>query len=109
MANVDDIINDMRGGSEIHFNDLAKVCEHYFGIPRSTGTSHNVYKTPWPLDPRVNIQNDKGKAKPYQVRQVLAAIDKLAQIKAEPAAKAAAEKGPVKPEPKSGRKSPKKR
>lgn len=27
-------------------------------------------------DPRVNIQNDKGKAKAYQVRQVLAAIDK---------------------------------
>jgi hypothetical protein len=25
----------------------------------------------------VNIQNDKGKAKAYQVRQVLAAIDKL--------------------------------
>jgi hypothetical protein len=24
---------------------------------------------------RVNIQNDKGKAKPYLVRQVLAAID----------------------------------
>jgi len=24
----------------------------------------------------VNIQNDKGEAKPYQVRQVLAAIDK---------------------------------
>ena len=28
-------------------------------------------------DPRVNIQNDKGKAKAYQVRQVLMAIDKL--------------------------------
>jgi hypothetical protein len=27
--------------------------------------------------PRVNIQNDKGKAKPYQVRQVLEAIAKL--------------------------------
>jgi hypothetical protein len=27
--------------------------------------------------PRVNIQNDKGKAKAYQVRQVLLAIDKL--------------------------------
>jgi len=26
---------------------------------------------------RVNIQNQKGKAKPYQVRQVLLAIDKL--------------------------------
>ena len=33
-----------------------------------------MYKTPWPGDPRVNIQNDKGRAKPYQVKQVLAAI-----------------------------------
>jgi hypothetical protein len=39
--------------------------------------SHTVFKTPWPGDPRVNIQNDKGKAKAYQVRQVLLAIDKL--------------------------------
>jgi hypothetical protein len=36
-----------------------------------------VIKTPWPGDPRVNIQNAKGKAKPYQVRQVLQAIEKL--------------------------------
>jgi len=28
-------------------------------------------------DPRVNIQNFTGEAKPHQVRQVLAAIDKL--------------------------------
>jgi len=35
------------------------------------------FKTPWPGDPRVNIQNAKGKAKPYQVRQVLQAIDKI--------------------------------
>jgi hypothetical protein len=42
-----------------------------------SGSSHRVYKTPWPGDPRVNIQNAKGKAKPYQVRQVLLAIEKL--------------------------------
>ncbi len=36
----------------------------------------SVFKMPWPGDPRVNIQSDKGKAKVYQVRQVLAAIDK---------------------------------
>ena len=30
-----------------------------------------------PGDPRVNIQNDKGKAKPYQVRQIIEAIEKL--------------------------------
>jgi hypothetical protein len=37
-------------------------------------------KTPWPGDPRINIQNDKGKAKAYQVRQVLLAIDKLKEF-----------------------------
>lgn len=36
-----------------------------------------VFKTPWQGDPRVNIQNDKGKAKTYQVKQVLAAVDKM--------------------------------
>jgi hypothetical protein len=60
----------------VRYTELAKVCEHYFGPPRNSGGSHAVFRTPWPGDPRVNIQNDKGKAKPYQVRQVLAAIDK---------------------------------
>jgi len=41
------------------------------------GTSHRIYKTPWIGDPRVNIQDSKGMAKVYQVRQVLKAIDKL--------------------------------
>ena len=36
-----------------------------------------MYKTPWAGDPRVNVQNSKGKAKAYQVRQVLMAIDRL--------------------------------
>lgn len=60
----------------VTFNDLFKVCEHYFGTPRQSGSSHAVFRMPWAGDPRVNIQNDKGKAKAYQVRQVLAAIDK---------------------------------
>ena len=60
----------------VAYNDLFNVCEHYFGQPRQSGTSHAVFKMPWAGDPRVNIQNDKGKAKAYQVRQVLAAIDK---------------------------------
>jgi len=61
----------------IKFNDLCKVCDFYFGSPRNEGTSHRVYKTPWAGDPRVNIQNDKGMAKSYQVKQVLKAIDRL--------------------------------
>jgi len=61
----------------VRFADLAKVCVHYFGKPRNKGTSHHVYKTPWPGDPRVNIQkSENGKAKAYQVKQVLTAIRK---------------------------------
>lgn len=59
------------------YADLVKVCDHYFGEPRQKGTCHRVYRTPWPGDPRVNIQNDKGMAKAYQVRQVIKAIEKL--------------------------------
>ncbi|WP_308189415.1 hypothetical protein [Rhodococcus pyridinivorans] len=37
-----------------------------------------MFRTPWPGDPRVNIQRGKnGEAKPYQVKQVLAAIEKM--------------------------------
>ena len=61
----------------VRFADLAKVCDACFGPPRQRSTSHRVYRTPWPGDPRVNIQNSKGMAKPYQVRQVIRAIEKL--------------------------------
>lgn len=68
----------MRNNSKnIKYKDLLKVCIDYFGEPRTTVGSHAVFKMPWAGDPRVNIQNDKGKAKSYQVLQVLAAIDKI--------------------------------
>jgi hypothetical protein len=63
--------------ANVRYLALFRVCEAIFGKPRQSGTSHAVFKTPWPGDPRVNIQNDKGKAKAYQVRQVLQAIEKL--------------------------------
>jgi len=72
------ILDQMRREpTNVRFADLLKVCEKYFGAPRQSGTSHAVFKTPWAGDPRVNIQNDKGKAKAYQVRQVLLAIAKF--------------------------------
>ena len=78
MPTLTDIINEMRSSpSDVRFKDLCKVCEHYFGQARQTSGSHQVYKTPWIGDPRVNIQNDKGKAKSYQVRQVLKAIERM--------------------------------
>ena len=66
-----------RNPSNGRFSDLAKLCDAYFGNPRNKASSHRIYRTPWPGDPRVNIQNAKGNAKPYQVRQVIKAIEKL--------------------------------
>ncbi|MCA1793492.1 MAG: toxin HicA [Desulfobacteraceae bacterium] len=62
---------------DVKFSELCKVCVFYFGDARQSGSSHRVYKTPWRGDPCVNIQNSKGKAKAYQVRQVLKAIERL--------------------------------
>jgi len=62
---------------DVKFNELCNVCDFYFGKPRQSGSSHRVYKTPWQGDPRVNVQNSKGKAKAYQVRQVLKAIERM--------------------------------
>lgn len=78
MPTIAEILNAMRRNpTGVRFRDLCRVCDCYFGIPRQGGSSHRVYRTPWPGDPRVNIQNDGGMAKAYQVRQVLKAISRL--------------------------------
>ncbi len=80
MTDVVDLIAKLkRNPKNVRFSDLCKICDHYFGEPRQSGSSRRVYRTPWRGDPRVNIQNRKGKAKPYQVRQVLRAIERLSE------------------------------
>jgi hypothetical protein len=72
MPTVTDILKRIkRNPQNVRFRDLCRVCEFYFGKPRQSGSSHRIYKTPWQGDPRVNIQNSKGKGKAYQVRQVI--------------------------------------
>ena len=65
----------------VRFSDALAVAEHYFGPARISG-SHHVFKTPWPGDPRVNLQKANGNAKPYQVGQLLKAVDRLELSKA---------------------------
>ena len=79
MGDTSAVIQELRRNpSGIRFSYLARVCDHFFGPPRRQGTSHSVYQTPWPGDPRVNIQkNRNGMAKDYQVRQVIKALEKL--------------------------------
>jgi hypothetical protein len=81
MAAADKILLEMQAApTNVRFADLARICELFFGKPRQSGSSHRVYKTSWMGDPRVNIQNDKGKAKAYQVKQVLVAIEKMQSL-----------------------------
>ena len=66
-----------RNPQGVRFHDLCQVCDFCFGTARQRGSSHRIYRTPWPGDPRVNIQNDQGMAKAYQVKRVLKAIERL--------------------------------
>ena len=78
MANIEKLLKQIKGNPKgVQFSDLCEICKHYFGKPRQSGSSHRIYKTPWQGDPRVNIQNKKGKAKAYQVEQVLKAIERM--------------------------------
>ena len=78
MPSVTQLVAKMRSSpANVRYQDLVKVCASYFGEARQSASSHAVFRTPWRGDPRVNIQNDKGKAKQYQVKQVLKAIDKM--------------------------------
>ena len=77
MTTLANILEKMRNNAAgVRFADICRICDHYFGPARQTSGSHRVYKTPWSGDPRINIQNQKGYAKAYQVRQIIKAIEK---------------------------------
>lgn len=98
VASVDEILAEMRENhAGVRFADACKVATHYFGPPRQNGTSHKVWKMPWPGDPRINMHvGDGGKAKAYQVPQAVAAIDTLL---GRPAFPATAPQAPPEPKP----------
>jgi len=78
MTDLTDILDRMRNNpAGVRFSEICRICDHYFGQARQASGSHRVYRTPWVGDPRVNIQNHKGYAKAYQVRQVIKAIERL--------------------------------
>ena len=79
VADIAKLLQEMRSNpGGVRFTDACKVVTAYFGAPRQRRSSHRVWKMPWAGDPRVNLQSGEGdKAKAYQVRQALEAIDKL--------------------------------
>jgi len=78
---IEKIVEDMRENPRnIRFDNICKICDYYFGKARTSG-SQRIYRTPWQGDPRINIQNDNGKARAHQVRQVLQAIEEVGMLR----------------------------
>ncbi len=74
---IDEAIEELNTQSSVRFARLLLICEIFFGPPRIKG-SHHIFKMPWPGDPRINLQKSKGgKAKAYQVQQVISALYRL--------------------------------
>ncbi len=66
--------------SGLRFEEICRLAEcHGFIFVRQSGTSHRIYKHS-KLRDVVNFQSDAGRAKSYQVKQLLNAIGELAEI-----------------------------
>ena len=72
-----ELLAELENPKNVRFADLVKICTTLFGEPRNSGSSHYVWKMPWAGDPRINLQKDGKHAKPYQVKQVVKAIERL--------------------------------
>lgn len=69
-------LEELKNPKNVRFANLVRICKRLFGEPRIVG-SHHIFKVPWAGQPRVNIQPDGSKAKSYQVKQVIKAIERL--------------------------------
>jgi len=64
----------LSGSKNISFNDIVTVVEAFgFTLSRVNG-SHHIFVHP-KIPELVNLQNAKGKAKPYQIRQFLTIVE----------------------------------
>lgn len=77
MSKIEKILRAAQNNPEnLRFNELCQLAEAYgFVFSRQKG-SHSIYKRPGQMSV-MTFQDDRGKAKAYQVKQLLAAIDEI--------------------------------
>ena len=64
------------GSRNIQFEELCKVIEAFgYRLDRKRG-SHHIYEHPDAARP-INLQNSRGQAKPYQIRQFLRDVEEF--------------------------------
>ena len=59
----------------IRFSDMVNLVEGFGFILSRTDGSHHIFSRPY-VPELVNLQNIKGQAKPYQMRQFLKLVEK---------------------------------
>jgi predicted RNA binding protein YcfA (HicA-like mRNA interferase family) len=64
--------------NDVRFETLISVAERLGFVHLGTGGSHGQYRHPGPPPEHLTLQpRSDGKAKPYQVKQFLQAVDRL--------------------------------
>ena len=66
------IINNQKN---VSFNDFVIILESYGFIKSRADGSHNIFKNS-SVNEIINIQNVKGEAKPYQIKQFFSLVEK---------------------------------
>jgi predicted RNA binding protein YcfA (HicA-like mRNA interferase family) len=79
MGKCDKLLEKARNNpAGLRFEEACKLAECFgFVFARQRGSSHCIYKAPGQMG-LINVQEgENGKAKPYQVRQILKTIESL--------------------------------
>ena len=64
----------LAGSNNIAFNDMLAIVEAFgFSLSRVNGSHHIFENTA--IGEQLNLQNKKGKAKPYQIKQFLQLVE----------------------------------
>ena len=68
------LLRILNGSKNVAFGDFQSLVEGYgFRLRRISG-SHHIYRHP-DIEEGLNLQPDRGKAKPYQMRQLIDLVE----------------------------------
>lgn len=78
MPNADLLAKAKANPKGLRFSEACALAESYgWMLARSTGGSHRVYKRPGAMGMIVVQEGENGKAKAYQIRQIVRLIEEL--------------------------------
>jgi hypothetical protein len=78
VSQIDKLIDKARTNPKnLRFKEFCTLCEHFDMVKRKTASGHAIYKRVVAPKFSLSIQDNNGKAIPYQVRQLLDKVDQF--------------------------------